>query len=101
MAKRFFIVAAAALSLVLIACSQQYSSGAVTVSDPWGRATPPGAGVGAAYMTIANSGATPIRLLGGTSEIANSVEVHTMSVEDGVMKMRPLTDGLEVPAHGS
>ena len=101
MAKRLLLAAAAALPLILIACSQQYSSGPVTVSDPWGRATPQGAEVGAAYMTIANSGATPIRLIGGTSDVATSVEAHTMSMENGVMQMRPLTNGLEVPAHGS
>jgi len=101
MAQRFLVAAAAALSLSLIACSQQYSTGAITVSDPWGRATPSGAEVGAAYMTIANSGATPIRLIGGATDVANAVEVHTMSMDNGVMQMRPLGDGLEVPAHGS
>lgn len=101
MAKRLLLAATAALALFLTSCSQQYSSGAITVSDPWGRATPTGAEVGAAYMTIANSGATPIRLIGGASDSASAVEVHTMSIENGVMQMRPLTNGLEVPAHGS
>jgi len=95
------LLPAAAFFLMLIGCSQQYTSGAITVSDPWGRATPPGADVGAGYMTISNSGSTPIRLIGGATEVANAVEVHTMSMENGVMQMRPLNDGLEVPAGGS
>ena len=101
MTRRLLAAAAAALCMALISCSEQYTSGVVTVSDPWGRATPAGADVGAGYMTIANSGATPIRLIGGTTDVANAVEVHTMSMENGVMQMRQLGDGLEVPAHGS
>ena len=101
MARRLLPAAAAAFCVMLIACSEQYTSGVITVSDPWGRATPAGADVGAGYMTIANSGSTPIRLIGGTTDVANAVEVHTMSMENGVMQMRPLSDGLEVPAGGS
>lgn len=58
-------------------------------------------GAGAAYMTIANAGDAPIRLVGATTDAAAVVEIHEMAEEDGVMRMRPLTDGLEIPAGGS
>jgi copper(I)-binding protein len=41
-----------------------------------------------------------VRVLGAESEIADKVEIHAMSMDGGVMRMRPLTDGLDVPAGG-
>ena len=88
------------LVLLSAACSPPAREGGVKVVEPWTRATPPGASVGAGYMTIANDGARPVRLLGGETPVAEKVEVHAMSMDGGVMRMRPLTDGLEVPAGG-
>ena len=51
-------------------------------------------------MTIRNKGATPDRLTGGSADFA-TVEVHQMTSENGVSKMRELKDGLNIPAHGS
>ena len=74
--------------------------GDLTIEQPWARATPKGAAVGAGYLTIHNNGATPDKLTGGSADFAG-VELHEMSMTDGVMKMREITDGLEIPAHGS
>jgi periplasmic copper chaperone A len=74
--------------------------GDLTIEQPWARATPKGAAVGAGYLTIHNNGATPDKLTGGSAEFAG-VEVHEMSMTDGVMKMREVTGGLEIPAHGA
>lgn len=89
------------LVLALAGCAREYTAGDLVVAEPWGRATPPGAKVGAAYMTIRNAGAHAIRLQGGATPLAQSVEIHTMSVDKGVMRMRPAPAGVEVPAHGS
>ena len=56
---------------------------------------------GGAFMTIANDGPSADRLTGATSPIAARVEIHTMSMDGGVMRMRPLGDGLAIPAGGS
>jgi periplasmic copper chaperone A len=77
------------------------SAGGIAVVDAWTNATPPGAAVGAGYMTIRNSGASPARLNGAASGAAERVEVHSMSMENGVMSMRPVEGGLEIPASGS
>lgn len=53
---------------------------------------------GAFYITITNNGEETDRLVSVESEIAQVVEVHNVEMEDGVMKMQPLHDGLEVPA---
>jgi copper(I)-binding protein len=82
------------------ALAQQYKAGDITVEKPWTRATPKGADAGAAYLTINNNGATPDRLTGGSADFA-AVEIHLMKTEGGVMQMRELKDGLNIPAHGT
>lgn len=95
-----FCLASAPL-LATAACAHGYSSGAIAIEHPWAAPTPPGAGVGAAYMTITNNGDMPVRLVGATTPAAASVELHAMSVEGGVMRMRPMTGGAVVPPHSS
>ena len=82
------------------ALAQEFKAGDIVIEKPWARATPKGAEVGSGYVTIQNKGAAPDRLTGGTADFAN-VEVHQMSSENGVMQMRELKDGLNIPAHGS
>jgi len=83
------------------AASSAASSGPVAVTGGWSRATPGGVDLAAGYLTITNTGKDGDRLTGGTFERAKKVEVHTMTNEDGVMKMRHLAEGLEVPAGGT
>jgi copper(I)-binding protein len=94
-----------ALTLALVvgaahALAQEFKAGDIVISTPWARATPKGAEVGGAYMTIENKGAAPDRLTGGSTDFA-TVEIHEMRSENGVMEMREVTGGLEIPAHGS
>jgi copper(I)-binding protein len=80
--------------------AQEIKAGDLTIASPWARATPKGAEVGAAYLEIRNAGATPDTLTGGSADFAK-VEIHEMSMKDGVMTMRELKDGLAIPAHGA
>ncbi|MGD1035791.1 MAG: copper chaperone PCu(A)C [Roseiarcus sp.] len=82
------------------AFAQETKTGDLTIEKPWARATPKGAEVGVGYLEIRNNGASPDRLTGGSADFA-AVEIHEMSMAGGVMKMRELKDGLEIPAHGS
>lgn len=92
--------AAAALILAVVAGAPAHEStvGAITVTHPWMRATPPGASVAGGYAEIRNDGSEPDRLVGGAVPFAGRVEVHEMSMEGDVMRMRKLEDGLEIPA---
>ncbi|MFZ3309130.1 MAG: copper chaperone PCu(A)C [Xanthobacteraceae bacterium] len=83
------------------ALAQTAGSGAITVQQPWSRATPNGAKTGAVYLTIDNKSGTADKLTGAASDIADKTQIHQMSVDNGVMKMRELTNGLSVPANGS
>ncbi len=73
-----------------------FKAGPIMIQEPWARATPLGATVGAGYLTITNTGTTPDVLTGGSASVADRVEVHEMSETDGIMKMRHLADGLVV-----
>jgi periplasmic copper chaperone A len=79
-----------------IAQARDYKLGAIDIADPWSRATPKGASVAAGYMKITNKGSTADRLISGSSEIAPTVEVHEMTMDNGVAKMRPVKGGLEI-----
>lgn len=86
---------AASLRIVAAATQQQAATqGPIRIEQAWSRATPGGSKIGAGYLRITNTGATPDRLVSGTSDAAERVEIHDMSVTDGVMKMRPLADGI-------
>ncbi|MGJ8668306.1 MAG: copper chaperone PCu(A)C [Oceanococcus sp.] len=97
------------LSLGFVACQPQQPTAPVQASkqwasvddlvieNAWARATPPSAKVAAAYLQIRNTSKYPARLLGGESSRASSIEVHSMSMQDGMMRMRQL-EYLEIPS---
>jgi hypothetical protein len=69
------------------------------VSEVWARATPPSAEVGAAYFTLENLAGTPDTLIAVASPVASRTEMHTHSMQDGMMMMMQL-ESVEVPAGG-
>lgn len=58
----------------------------------------PGQAVGGGFVTITNGGASDDRLVSATSTVADHVEIHEMSMENDVMKMRQVKDGLAIAA---
>ena len=67
-----------------------YKAGSIEISSPWSRATPKGAQTAIGYMTIKNNGTTPDRLVGGSLDAAGRFELHAMTMENGIAKMREL-----------
>jgi periplasmic copper chaperone A len=96
--KRLAILAAALFAICLAGSAQaeDIMAGNLKISSPWARATPKGAAVGGGYMTITNTGTTPDRLVGGSTDVAGKFEIHEMKMDNGVMKMRPVEGGLEI-----
>jgi copper(I)-binding protein len=97
------------LTLLSIACSalaayvataparaEEVKGGDLVISQVWSRATPKGAKTGGGYLTIENKGNMPDKLIGGSADVAGTVQVHEMSTEGGVMKMRPVESGLTI-----
>ena len=74
--------------------------GDIEVSSGWVRAMLPGQPSGGGFVTIANTGQAPDRLVAAASPAAGKVEIHTMEIINDVMVMRPVEDGLEIPAGG-
>lgn len=71
-------------------------AGDIHIENAWTRATPNGAPAGGAFVTLTNNGKMADRLIGASSDVAKVVEVHEMSMDNGVMKMAHLKDGLVI-----
>ena len=92
------LVASAALLTFLAAPvqAQEGTAGDLVITQPWSRATPGGAKIAGGFLTIENKGAAPDRLIGVAGDVAGRVEIHEMSMNNGVMTMRPLDKGLPI-----
>ncbi len=83
----------------LIATSALLATGAMAqtmVETPWVRATVAQQKASGLFARITST--TGGRLLSASSAVAGVVEIHEMSMQGNVMKMRALADGLELPA---
>jgi periplasmic copper chaperone A len=93
MSIKVFALAAAMAAMTVTAMAQ---TGQVKVENAWARATPAGATTAAIYLTVE----APIadKLVSVSTPAAREADLHTMSVESGVMKMRALPGGIDLPA---
>jgi len=80
-----------------LALSGDAAAGDLEISAAWAKASLKGVPNSAAYMAITNTGASADRLVAADADVSKAVELHTMSMTDGVMRMRKLEDGLTVP----
>lgn len=86
-------LALAALAIPSLAVAKPPS---VQVTDAWCRAAPKGALAGGCYVTLTAS--ADDRLVAVETAAAGRAEIHTMSMDGGVMRMRKLADGVALPA---
>jgi copper(I)-binding protein len=85
--KRNFIV----LACFLTACKANTGAETnVTITDSWVRENAPGQSVGAAYMTL--NSPQDSTLVYVETPAAGAVEIHSMQMENNVMKMRMLEE---------
>lgn len=92
--------------MLAIACAgsavaHEFKAGDLKIEHPWARATVPSAKVGGGYLTIVNSGSTADRLVSVSSDLTAKTEIHEMSMKDGVMSMKQVEGGIEIPAGGT
>ena len=88
--KPVFVVAG-----LFLLVSQVYA-GDVQIKDAWARATAPGQVNGSVGVVITSK--KDARLIAVKTTVAESAEIHTMTMDNGVMQMRQL-DYLELPAN--
>jgi copper(I)-binding protein len=89
----------AAAMLVCAVCTvaaAEYKIGSIQIDNPWSRATPKGASTGAGYLTIRNTGTEPDRLIGGATDVAPGFQIHEMTMDQDVSRMRERKDGIEI-----
>ena len=89
--KSMLLVLAICLGVVVQGKAQTSISNPISIEQPWARATPTGARTGAAYLTIINHGSTADRLIGASTPLAEKVQFHQESDDNGVMRMRELS----------
>ena len=87
------------IGLALVAWTALPAWAQVTAERPWTRATPPGAKIGAGFVTLKSAGAAD-RVVGASSPVAGRVEMHVTLREGEVMRMREVR-AFEVPAGGA
>lgn len=95
------IIPVVAMSMIASAAmTHGYEAGSLAIQHPWSRETAAGQAVGGGFMTIRNTGDREDRLVSGTSAVATEVQLHTMSMDGGIMRMRQVQGGIAVPAKG-
>ena len=90
---------AAALAFTVLtgmAHAHDFTVGELAIHHPWAKATLPNQPVGGGFMEITNNGSEADRLVSGAADFAGEVQIHEMSMDNGVMKMRQLADGIEI-----
>lgn len=91
--KNLFLLISFVISSFSVNADDSHS--AVDVSKVWARATPPGVGTSAIYMTISNHTRTTLKLVGVNSDVTDRIELHNTTNKDGMMKMRQI-DGIDL-----
>ncbi|ATD65179.1 copper chaperone PCu(A)C [Neisseria weixii] len=85
-------------TLIIAGLATSASAAGIQVKDAWARATVEGMHISGAFMTIHNDNAKQDFLIGGSSEVADRVEVHTHINDNGVMRMREVKGGVPLPS---
>lgn len=80
------------------ASAEMLKQGDISIHHTMIRAGLPGSKVTAGYLELTNNGAADDQLVSVQLEGAGKAELHSMEVNNGVMKMRPLKDGIILPA---
>lgn len=94
--KKTLVLSFAAIALAVSASAHEFTKGPLRIDHPWSRETAPKAPVGAGFLTIQNYGKTSDRLIAIKSALSDDIEIHTMTMDNGVMQMRELKDGLTI-----
>mgnify|MGYP002713253762 CR=1 FL=1 len=99
--KVFKLVGLLLLSIVMVACGNTTNTSEITVKNAWIRPGEIDGPPTVAYMEIQNTGDGTDRLLSISADFSNTLEVHETQVTDGVARMVPQEDGIEIPINAT
>lgn len=100
-----FVISA---TFATLAHAHGYTHGDLSLHHPFARATAPKQPSAGAYVDITNKGSTEDKLVSASSPVAKNTEIHNMTMDNNVMKMRQV-DGIAIapsatvsmkPGHG-
>lgn len=91
------LLVAATLLVSALAHSHEYKLGELKIGHPSARPTAAPGQPGGAYVTLENAGKAADKLVAASSPIATSVQIHSMSMDGNIMRMREVTN-IELPA---
>lgn len=96
------VVAALALSAAArspLAAQAATVTSTVTAADAWVREAPAGRAVTGMFLLLKNTGATERSVVRGRADVGDTLELHEMKRENGMMRMSPV-QAIVVPANG-
>lgn len=76
--------------------SQEVKLGDLVITQPWVRAAPKGSELTSGYLTIENKGATANKLIGGSTGVAEKLQIQKTSKTGGATSATPLEGGLGI-----
>lgn len=88
MSRSFLFGWIATVALSASAFAHEYTVGDIRVDRPWARPTVAAQTAGAIYLSIENRGKNSDQLVSVSSPASKNAEIHSMSMQDNVMKMR-------------
>ena len=94
------LAAVACAAWTTTAYAQPYVLQNLRIEHPYARPTPPGARTGAAYFAIENRGRDGDRLVRVQTPLAGAAEIHSMSMEGNMMRMRAVS-ALDIAPHAT
>ena len=99
--KLFFYIALVSIFFATNTFGGDAVIGDLRIEHAWTRVPPGVSKITAGYLTIYNNGEEQDSLIGGTIKVAKQLEIHEMKLTDGVMKMRPVVNGIPIPPNSS
>ncbi|QTG17493.1 copper chaperone PCu(A)C (plasmid) [Agrobacterium tumefaciens] len=93
-----FVALIAATGVPVSSDAHDFKAGSLELKHPWSAKAPPVAPVLGAYLVIVNTGEEADRLVGGSTPAAERLELHESTLVDGVARMRPAKQGIEIQA---
>lgn len=97
MRPRFLLMLAGILSMAAPAMAQEYRLDDLLITHPFATPSPPSVGHAAVYVDISTASDEPDVLVGASTPVSDTVELHDMAMEGSAMRMFPVSE-IEVPA---
>jgi periplasmic copper chaperone A len=98
---RLRLIRGTVIAATLLGASRGLAAQAATVSaqGAWVREAPAGRKASAIFLTAVNAGGAARSIVGGSTDVSDTLELHEMKRDGGMMRMSPVPS-IAVPANG-